>query len=135
MAIGWLTILKTVPWSDVISNAPKVADGAKKLWQTVGKKIATPPVANTDVASNGESAEAPSLNTLAAQVKAMEAKTAQLHDQMLASSELIAALAEQNTQLIKRLETQRRRVLALGAVSVILVIAVAIALAAVLTPP
>ena len=54
---------------------------------------------------------------------------------MLASSELIAALAEQNTQLIKRLETQRRRVLALGAVSVILVIAVAIALAAVLTPP
>ena len=29
MAIGWLTILKTVPWTEVISNAPKVADGAK----------------------------------------------------------------------------------------------------------
>lgn len=32
MAIGWLTILKSVPWAEVISNAPKVAEGARKLW-------------------------------------------------------------------------------------------------------
>jgi hypothetical protein len=28
MAIAWLAVLKSVPWSEVISNAPKVADGA-----------------------------------------------------------------------------------------------------------
>ncbi len=33
----------------------------------------------------------------------------ELQEQMLASSELIKALAEQNTQLILRIETQRRR--------------------------
>jgi hypothetical protein len=32
MAIGWLAVLQLVPWSDVISNAPKIAEGAKKLW-------------------------------------------------------------------------------------------------------
>ena len=31
MAIAWLTVLKMVPWGEVINNAPKVADGAKKL--------------------------------------------------------------------------------------------------------
>jgi hypothetical protein len=45
---------------------------------------------------------------------------------MLASSELIAALAEQNTQLIKRLEVHRKRVLWLGAINVILVISAVI---------
>jgi hypothetical protein len=38
MALGWLTVLKSVPWSEVISNAPKVADAAKKLWNAVAKK-------------------------------------------------------------------------------------------------
>lgn len=30
MAIGWLAVLQMVPWSDVINNAPKVAEGAEK---------------------------------------------------------------------------------------------------------
>jgi hypothetical protein len=42
MAIGWLTVLKMVPWGEVIENAPKVAIGAKKLWDKVGRKPATP---------------------------------------------------------------------------------------------
>ena len=32
MAIPWLTLIKVVPWTDVIANAPKVVEGAKKLW-------------------------------------------------------------------------------------------------------
>lgn len=38
MAIPWLVVLQSVPWTDVIRNAPKVADGAKKLWNTVNRK-------------------------------------------------------------------------------------------------
>ncbi|MDB5964602.1 MAG: hypothetical protein JWQ72_1102, partial [Polaromonas sp.] len=38
MAIGWLAVLQWVPWSDVIKNAPKVAEAAKKLWNTTGKQ-------------------------------------------------------------------------------------------------
>ena len=52
----------------------------------------------------------------------METRTAELHAQMLASSELIKALAEQNAELVKRIEAIRVRVLVLGAVCIILVI-------------
>ena len=38
----WLHVLKTVPWTQVIKNAPVVADGARKLWQAVGNKPAAP---------------------------------------------------------------------------------------------
>ncbi|PKO89246.1 MAG: hypothetical protein CVU16_12430 [Betaproteobacteria bacterium HGW-Betaproteobacteria-10] len=125
MAIGWLTILKTVPWAEVISNAPKVADGAKKLWQTVGKKSSSPAEVNPE-ATSAELAETENFATLTARIRATETKMAELHSQMLASSELIAALAEQNTQLIKRLEVHRKRVLWLGAINVILVISAVI---------
>jgi len=31
MAIPWFSMLQAVPWGQVIDNAPKVVDGAKKL--------------------------------------------------------------------------------------------------------
>ena len=47
---------------------------------------------------------------------ALEAAVADLHSQMLASSELIRELADQNAQLIQRIEINRVRVLWLGSV-------------------
>ncbi len=121
MAIGWITILKTVPWADVISNAPKVADGAKKLWKTVAKKTGAQ-TSSTQAAPTTRSAGAQSTSPLETRVFEMETRTAELHAQMLASSELIKALAEQNAELVKRIEAIRVRVLVLGAVCIILVI-------------
>ena len=121
MAIGWITILKTVPWADVISNAPKVADGAKKLWKTVAKKTSAPG-SSTQAAQAAGSADTSSASPVEVRVSEMEARTAELHAQMLASSELINALAEQNAELVKRIEAIRVRVLWLGAVCIILVI-------------
>lgn len=120
MAIGWLTILKSVPWTDVISNAPKVADGAKKLWHSVGRNPTAPEAEETRLAAAPSEGQA--LATLAKRMAAMEATTVELQAQMLASSELLAALAEQNTQLIKGLEVNRRRVLGLGVISAALTI-------------
>lgn len=122
MAIGWLTVLKMVPWSDVISNAPVVADGAKKLWKAVGKKPATPPPSSSPVAQMVPESQAVAM--LQAQIVAMEAITADLHSQMLASSELINALAEQNTQMVKRVEANRVRLLWLAAVTLALAVTV-----------
>lgn len=114
MAIGWLTVLKMVPWGDVIENAPKVASGAKKLWQSVGKK----PVAAAPVTPTREvlRAESPAVAALQSQVAELQAAVADLHQQMLVSSELIQSLADQNTQLIKRVEVNRVRLLWLTAV-------------------
>jgi len=104
MAIGWMTILSNVPWSDVIRNAPAVADGAKKLWQKVGRK---PAVSVADVEVGEVVPEAWQL---------LQGQVDELRGQLIASSEVIQALAEQNAQLIARVEATRRRLfwLALG---------------------
>lgn len=118
MPIPWLAVLQSVPWTDVIKNAPKVADGAKKLWNTIGKKS---PVPETEAANDHPtmSPEANTINALQTQLAAVESSVADLHEQMLASSELIKSLADQNTQLIKRIELNRVRVLWLNALTVI----------------
>jgi len=128
MAIGLLSVLKMVPWGDVISNAPKISDEAMKLWRTVAKKRQP----SEFLASGVEPAlatEVQSLAILQAQQVAAEAKVSDLHNQMLESSELIKALADQNTQLIKRFEVIRARVLLLAGAVVILGVVTAINLA------
>lgn len=118
MAFPWLAVLKSVPWKEVVSNAPLVADGAKKLWGAVGKK---PPNPAPDVAA-AETSQPPGseeLMALQSRLAKIESATAELHSQMLASSALIKTLAEQNTELIKRVEVNRKRVLWLGSATIV----------------
>ena len=127
MAIGWLAVLQNVPWSEVINNAPKVADGAKKLWNAVTRKPA-----RTEESDSGPPPAAPTesqtIAALQTRVNVLEAAAADLHGQMLASSELIKALAEQNSQLIQRIETNRIRLLRLSAATAVIAIAGLLAL-------
>lgn len=131
MAIGWLAVLQMVPWSDVIKNAPKVADGARKLWNTVAKKPPPTPPADTG-ASVQLSPEGQAIAALQAHVLALESATHDLHEQMLASSELIKALAEQNTQLIRRAEVNRVRLLVLAGVTALVAVIAVVGLTLVL---
>jgi len=118
MPIPWIAVLQSVPWTEVIKNAPKVADGAKKLWNTIGKKS---PVPDTDAAADQTdiSPEAKTISTMQVKLAALEASVADLHEQMLASSEIIKSLADQNTQLITRVEMNRIQVRRLTGVIVI----------------
>lgn len=100
MAIGWLTILSNVPWTDVIKNAPAVADGAKKLWKKVGGKTST--ASNVPVAEPATPED---------RIANLQARVDELHAQMLTASEVVRSLAEQNAQLIARVEKTRRRLL------------------------
>ncbi|MBT9538748.1 hypothetical protein [Thiobacillus sp.] len=123
MAVGWLMVLQSVPWAEVIKNAPKLADGAKKLWDAVAghpvQPAATKP--QPDAAPG-----TPNLAALEARTLALEAAVSDLHSQMFASSELIKALAEQNTQLVQRVEANRVRVVWLSAaVAVLAIVAIA----------
>ena len=112
MAMGWLTVLKSVPWGEVISNAPRVAEGAKKLWQTVSRKPSPPA---TRSSTENELAQ-------------LRAAVDDLHKQMLASSELIKALAEQNTELVRRIELNRVRLIWLGGAAGVIAVITAWAL-------
>lgn len=112
MAIGWFTVLKSVPWSTVISNAPVVADGAKKLWSAVANRSAGEAAAGADAAPVAP-AQAQGAKPIQEQLADARAESARLEDLMLASSELINALAEQNAQLVERVEALRVRTLLL----------------------
>ncbi|MDY7573019.1 hypothetical protein [Actimicrobium sp. CCI2.3] len=104
MAIGWFTVLQAVPWADVISNAPKVAEGAKKLWNSVGKKSVPP------VSVNASATQAMTPAALVdARLAATEAAVLALNEQMIASSALIRDLAEQNGQLVRRVDANWRK--------------------------
>lgn len=121
MAISWLTVLQAVPWSDVIRNAPKVAEGASKLWDTVGRKV-SPRASPAQTTAQGTA------SPLETRVATLEATVADLHAQMMASSQLIKELAEQNTQLIRRAEINRVRTLWLAGVVAVLGAALAMLL-------
>jgi hypothetical protein len=108
MPIPWLVVLQAVPWTDVLKNTPRVAEGAKKLWNRVSKRSAT---SNSPLAllEPIDASKSMSVAQLQARIVHIEAATAELHGQMLASSELINTLAEQNAQLVARIEASRVR--------------------------
>lgn len=113
MPIPWLAVLKIVPWSDVITNAPKVVDGAKKLWNNVSNKPAVqePPLERQDLSPTPVPAsDSQAISLLQARISVLEVASAELHGQMLASTELIETLADQNAQLIKHIEDDRTRI-------------------------
>ena len=116
MAIGWLAILQNVPWADVIKNAPKVAEGAKKLWNNLSGSTPLPPATPTAQ----QSTATPTLDNLHTRLGSTERVVAALHQQMLKSTELIEALAEHNTLLIARVEANRVRLRWLTALMLVL---------------
>jgi len=126
MPIPWVTVLQVVPWSEVIRNAPKVAEGAKKLWNAVGKKPAASEVADTSPQPLVSPEQ--TMDELKARADVLEGTVADLHEQMFAASELIKALADQNTQLIRRIETNRVHMIWLTVASTVIAITALLAL-------
>ena len=107
-----MSVLKMVPWSDVISSAPKVADGAKKLWSTVAKKagVAGESAPDEPPAEPQDLPAAELLALLQGQLARQEAGLSDLRQQLLSSTALVQTLAEQNAQLVQRVEANRVRV-------------------------
>ena len=116
---GWLTALKLVPWVDVVRSAPQIAEGARKLWQTVGRNKAERPAAGAAISSPAATEGNEPLAALTTRVLALERELAD-------ATELIHSLAEQDKQLIAQIERLQHRerwlwralaVLALGLVA------------------
>ncbi|MEO6408256.1 MAG: hypothetical protein ABIO45_05830 [Burkholderiaceae bacterium] len=132
---AWFSILQKLPWSEVIGNAPAVAQGAKKLWGTVaGRPAAAPPPPNVppaDVVAAEAVVTTKDVQRLESRLDAVEATGTELHRQLLASTELINALAEQNTQLVAQVETLRTRSVWTAGIAAVLGLA---AVAALLMP-
>ncbi len=106
MPVPWSALFSAIPWTDVIAKAPELAQGARKLWQKVGKREATPPAPPDTPASS-----APSFGE---RIDALDARLADVGARQQESAELLAALAAQNAELIRATEELRSRVRQLG---------------------
>lgn len=150
MAFSWLTLLQNVPWSDVIENAPKVADGARKLWQSVSNRKAAgaggdvvdatpvdvvPDNASAPAASGPDAAAWEALQqrtrALEQHLQALVAQQTEEHEQqqqqMRETASLLESLAGQNERLIAQTEAQR---VALRRLATVLVVVGVLAVAA-----
>lgn len=104
MAVGTiLTVLAKIPWGQVVESAPKVADAAARLWSSASNRRRQG-LADAEAAQGPADAPPTQAEDLEARVRALDESVHQLQEQMQASSELIKALAEQNTQLVQRIE-------------------------------
>ena len=105
MAIPWLAALKIVPWGDVIEHAPNVLKAARKL---MDRQKAEPEL-NTSTAVDMAGQSVPSLGELQNRLIAAQVQIdghAQTQAQL---TETLAALAEQNAQLVSAVEVLRLR--------------------------
>lgn len=123
MALGWVAVLQMVPWGEVIKNAPKVADGAVKLWNSVSKKKSLDGADSeiTDVVlAGGVSA----LDQLEHRLQEAQASIEDLQTQVVQSAEVIKELASQNAQLVAQIESNRKAVTVLGVAVALAVVGV-----------
>ncbi|MFN4352199.1 MAG: hypothetical protein ACK4F6_15460 [Hylemonella sp.] len=121
MATGLFSVLRLVPWGEVIRNAPKVAEGAKGLWDKVSGRPAPPPPPPVDDKEQDQlQAEAHAIVKLRSELRATKTAVSELQAQMLAATELINDLADQNAQLVQGVEALRRRLLWLAGVTVLM---------------
>jgi len=132
MASGWWSVLKTVPWSEVINAAPQVATGARRLWDTVARKSGPGAAMAPDPMMEEEQHE-DFFGTLVMRVEKNEMTLAELRTQMLQASEIIANMADQNAQLIAKMDAARDRMLwlsvAAGVSSILALVALALVMA------
>ena len=129
MALGWLSVLKAVPWSDVVQAAPTIVQGARKLY-TAAKSYGDPSVdaqaAHARAREGGENADV-RLEQIHAHIEVLQAE-------QRTSAEIIRSLAEQNAVIVTALDLMRKRMRVLVGFSILLLIMlIALAFAVVAT--
>ena len=105
MAIPWLTALKIVPWGDVIEHAPNVLKAARKL---MDRQKAEPEL-QTGSAVDISGQTVPSLGELQNRLIAAQVQMEGQAQTQVQLTETLAALAEQNAQLVSAVEVLRLR--------------------------
>lgn len=100
MALPWSTLVKAIPWSDVISKAPDLAQGARKLWQKAAGQ--------SDAGPRQAAPETP-LTDSDTRFASLESRLAELVTRQQDATEILAALATQNAELVSTADALRRQ--------------------------
>jgi len=109
MAIPWLAAaFKAIPWKEVVTAAPSIVEGTKKLWSSVSRTeqqrspVHEPPDESSSTRSDH-------LSAIEARLVSIEARATQIARQAVTSAELVKSLAEQHAQLVQAVEILRIR--------------------------
>lgn len=120
MAIHWLA---RVPWAEIIANAPRIVEGAKKLSVYFKKPASGRPAARTAaVPSRYETPEQ--------EIAALKARVAELEAAEVSSAQVIQSLADNSEKMAEALASLHRQAVLnfrLAIVCLIGVIALALA--------
>lgn len=100
--MGWLTALKFLPWGEMIEYAPKLVNGAQKLWQRVKTEKA-----ETDAIIIDQEPE--SLDQAARELQELKQQLQDMQAQQLELSNLVSELAAQNQHLVSAVNILRVR--------------------------
>ena len=108
---GWIAVFRGIPWMQLIVAAPAIARGARRLWTEIRQP--------SETGATGGRAD---------RLESLEAQVAELKRELLASTQVIQAMAEQNERLLEAVGILRMRVLMLAGVCLIaLVLSIAVA--------
>ena len=105
MAIPWLAALKVIPWGDVIEHAPNVLKAARRLMD----RQKAEPERNTSTTVDLAGQSVPSLGELQNRLIAAQVQMEGQAQTQVQLTETLAALAEQNAQLVSAVEVLRLR--------------------------
>ena len=117
MAFGWFTVLKIIPWKDVLENAPHIAKAAKNLYAGT-KNNTSPGSAGSSVpTSDSENKKSTSFH-----LHEIEREVSDLNS-------VVRSLAKQNVRIVEAIEVLRIRskvliflCIALGCISICLIL-------------
>ena len=117
MAFGWITVLKIIPWKDVLENAPHIAKAAKNLY--AGRKDNT---SSGTVDSSVPTSDSENITSRDFRLHEIEREVSDLNS-------VVRSLAKQNVRIVEAIEVLRVRskvliflCVALGCVSIFLIL-------------
>ena len=106
MAIPWVTVLQAIPWGQVIENAPKLVDGAQKLFFRLKKGEAPGSVVLNPSQDEDETAR---LQALEKYVQENRLELQQLHQNLSDTADLLNNLTGQNAKMVGEIDLLRKQ--------------------------
>ena len=118
MAFGWITVLKIIPWKDVLENAPHIAKAAKNLY--AGTR-------NNTSSSGTADSSAPTSDS--GNKESTDFRLQEIEREILDLNSVVRSLAKQNVRIVEAIEVLRIRskilifaCIALGSISICLIL-------------
>lgn len=119
MAVPWLVLLQAVPWDKVISNTPKVVDGAYKLLARLkGKTEKNDHLPQKQVAENIHLLDETEVRAL---IQHNQQEINNLQHDLQEVADLLQSLTGQNVRMISEIQRLRLRSLRMQRILILLV--------------